>query len=221
MPYITHTTSFHSNKITLLLSLFIGFSDPLSAYANTRAFLDYRVMGFRECVAEVARYMTNVEGLDMKDPMRVRLLNHLENYLAQRELAINAAVAASAQMGIPKVHTPPTLTPAGIAIQHTPGPFIPIPSHRASPDHLSPPATFATEGIPLNVALPTPVISFATTATVPVFGAAPIASIGTIPTANIPTCTAKIEQPISPIKKMSTINGKTPFRPWADATKND
>ena len=156
----THNKTYHSNKITHLLSLFTGFSDPLSAYANTQAFLDYRVMGFRECVAEVARYMTNVEGLDMKDPMRIRLLNHLENYLAQRELAINAAVAASAQMGIPKVHAPPILTPAGIAIQHTPGPFISIPSQQASPDHLSPPATFAAEGIPLNVNHPTPVISF-------------------------------------------------------------
>ena len=38
----------------------------------------------------------------MKDSLRVRMLNHLENYLAQRELAINAAVVASAQMGLPK-----------------------------------------------------------------------------------------------------------------------
>ena len=197
-----------------------GFNDPLSAYTNTRAFLDYRVMGFRECVAEVARYMTNVEGLDMKDPMRVRLLNHLENYLAQRELAINAAVAASAQMGMPKFS--PAL-PTGIAIQPTTGPFIPIPSHRTSPDRLSP--TFTAEGIPLSVALPTPVISFATTATVPVFG--PAASIGTHPSANISLATAKIEQqpPTSPpVKKFQTTsaNGKQqPFRPWADSTQND
>ena len=39
----------------------------------------------------------------MKDSLRVHMLNHLENYLAQRELAINAAVAASAQMGLPKL----------------------------------------------------------------------------------------------------------------------
>lgn len=212
-----------SLKFKLLLFLLLaGFTDPLSAYSNTRAFLDYRVMGFRECVAEVARYMTNVEGLDMKDPMRVRVLNHLENYLTQRELAINAAVAASAQMGLPKLSPPTTLPPAGIAIQHAPGPFVPIPTQRASPDgNLSPPTTFA---------LPTPVISFApTTATVPVFGAAHIAT----PTAHPPIISlAKIEAmaqvpPGSPTKKLSTSTSsspsatKQPFRPWADPTDDD
>lgn len=185
-------------------------------------------MGFRECVAEVARYMTNVEGLDMKDPMRVRLLNHLENYLAQRELAINAAVAASAQMGVPKI-TPPPPPPTlatGIAIQHTPGPFIPIPApQRGSPEGVSP-----TEGgrIPISMALPTPVISFAPTATVPVFGATPIASIGTPHGMPIVPIATKMEGPVSPIKKHTpspTANNTTspssttklPFRPWADA----
>ena len=192
-----------------------GFIDPLSPYANTRAFLDYRVMGFRECVAEVARYMTNVEGIDMKDPLRVRLLNHLENILAQRELGINAAavVASTPQIGIPRVHSPPT----GITIQPTPGPFIPI--QRPSPDLHSP--TF-TDGV--TIALQTPVISFATTTTVPVFRPPPIASLAPLPTANIPI-TTKIEQPSSPTKVMkvalSTVNNKTPFRPWADETNDD
>ena len=198
--------------------MLIGFTDPLSAYANTRAFLDYRVMGFRECASEVARYMANVEGLEMKDPLRVRMLNHLENFLAQRELAINAAVAASAQMSVHKVQSPQPIT-----IHPTPGPFIPIQTHQRSPT--SPPATL-TECIPISVALPTSVISFANTATVPVFGATPIASLGTLPTATIPITTAKIEpakimtkieQPHSPIKLIRTITStKTPFRPWAN-----
>jgi YRPW motif-containing protein len=167
-------------------------------------------MGFRECVAEVARYMTNVEGLDMKDPMRIRLLNHLENYLAQRELAINAAVAASSQMGVPKFSPIPT----NITLQPTPGPFIPITTttQRATPDRISP--TFP-EGIPRIALSTTPVISFASsTATVPVFGAAPMA---TIPT-TIPV--TKVEQPsVSPVKK--SFNSKQPFRPWADAHIDD
>ena len=175
-------------------------------------------MGFRECASEVARYMANVEGLEMKDPLRLRMLSHLENFLAQRELAINAAVAASAQMGLPRVPSPP----AGITIHPTPGPFIPI---QRSPT--SPPATL-TECIPISVALPTPVISFANTATVPVFGATPIASLGTLPTATIPITTAKIdhsvslfEQPHSPIKPFKTVNlTKTPFRPWANDEKD-
>ena len=49
-----------------------------------------------------SEHLTSVEGLGMKDSLRVHMLNHLENYLAQRELAINAAVVASAQMGLPK-----------------------------------------------------------------------------------------------------------------------
>ena len=182
-----------------------GFTDPLSAYSNTRAFLDYRVMGFRECVAEVARYTTNVEGLDMKDPLRVRLLNHLENFLAQRELAINAAVAASSQMGggLQKM-------PATIAIQSVHSPFIAIPSQRSSPNHMSPPAPLTSpDGMtPISVGLPTPVISFATTATVPVFGAAPIASVGPAPPQKI----AKLEQPPTSPSKPT----KAPFRPWAN-----
>lgn len=213
-------------RIIKLLFFFLpppGFIDPLSAYANTRAFLDYRVMGFRECVSEVARYLTNVEGMDMKDPMRVHLLNHLENFLAQRELAIKAAVAASAQMGLPKLPPAPIPIPAGAA------PFVSIPQ-RASPDSLSPPATFSPKAVTLpqfSVALPTPVISFATTANVPVFRAATIPALGSLPTATIPTPngTAKSElhQPCSPTKtviKTATPN-KTPFRPWADATDED
>lgn len=163
-----------------------GFSDPFSAYGNTRAFLDYRIMGFREAVAESARYLTSVEGMDMKDPLRSRLLNHLETYLAQRELAINAAVAASAQMGLPKVSqaTPipvPTIVNVPTAVSTIPvsAPYAPLTPPRASPDNLSPPATFTSIEQPLpkfNVAFPTatPIISFASTANVPtVFRAAP------------------------------------------------
>ena len=143
------------------------------------------------------------------------MLSHLENFLAQRELAINAAVAASAQMGVPRVPSPP----AGITIHPTPGPFIPIQTQRSP----TTPTASLTECIPISVALPTPVISFANTATMPVFGATSIASLGTLPTATIPITTAKIdqsvsrfEQPLSPIKPFKTITiAKTPFRPWA------
>ena len=121
----------------------------------------------------------------MKDPLRSRLLNHLENYLAQRELAINAAVAASAQMGIPKVSqaTPvpvPTIVnvPTVTTIPVSAAPYAPLTPPRASPDNLSPPAIFSATEQPLprfSVAFPaTPIISFASTATIPtVFRAAP------------------------------------------------
>uniref|UniRef100_V9L7Q6 Hairy/enhancer-of-split related with YRPW motif protein 1-like protein n=1 Tax=Callorhinchus milii TaxID=7868 RepID=V9L7Q6_CALMI len=47
--------------------------------------MDYRSLGFRECLAEVARYLTIIEGLDNSDPLRVRLVSHLNNYASQRE----------------------------------------------------------------------------------------------------------------------------------------
>ena len=49
--------------------------------------LDYRGIGFRECVAEVARYLAAAEGLDFNDPLRLRLLGHLEAaaFNSQRE----------------------------------------------------------------------------------------------------------------------------------------
>ncbi|CAH0390614.1 unnamed protein product [Bemisia tabaci] len=49
--------------------------------------MDYHNIGFRECAAEVARYLVTVEGLDIQDPLRLRLMSHLQCFAAQRELA--------------------------------------------------------------------------------------------------------------------------------------
>uniref|UniRef100_A0A3B4BAI1 Uncharacterized protein n=1 Tax=Periophthalmus magnuspinnatus TaxID=409849 RepID=A0A3B4BAI1_9GOBI len=38
---------------------------------------DFLSLGFRECVSEVSRYLSSVEGLDCMDPLRSRLLSHL------------------------------------------------------------------------------------------------------------------------------------------------
>lgn len=52
--------------------------------------MDYRSLGFRECLAEVARYLSIIEGMDTADPLRVRLVSHLNNYATQREAANSA-----------------------------------------------------------------------------------------------------------------------------------
>lgn len=52
--------------------------------------LDYRIVGFRECATEVARYLVTVEGMDIQEPLRLRLLSHLQCYCAQREAAAAA-----------------------------------------------------------------------------------------------------------------------------------
>ena len=54
--------------------------------------VDYRGVGFRECAAEVARYLVAVEGLDLQDPLRMRLLSHLQSYSAQKEAAAKASL---------------------------------------------------------------------------------------------------------------------------------
>lgn len=47
--------------------------------------MDYRGLGFRECLAETARYLSMIEGLDNTDPLRIRLVSHLNSYASQRE----------------------------------------------------------------------------------------------------------------------------------------
>ncbi|KAE8286453.1 Hairy/enhancer-of-split related with YRPW motif protein 2 Protein gridlock [Larimichthys crocea] len=49
--------------------------------------LDFLSLGFRECVTEVSRYLSSVEGLDSSDPLRSRLLSHLTSCVSQRDAA--------------------------------------------------------------------------------------------------------------------------------------
>ncbi|KAG5879024.1 hypothetical protein JTB14_009662 [Gonioctena quinquepunctata] len=64
------------------------------AYDPHKYAMDYHGMGFRECVAEVARYLERIEGLDVQNPLRLRLTSHLQCCAAQRELASKQATTA-------------------------------------------------------------------------------------------------------------------------------
>ncbi|XP_025408444.1 hairy/enhancer-of-split related with YRPW motif protein 1-like [Sipha flava] len=57
------------------------------AYDPSKYAMDYHNIGFRECAAEVARYLESVEGMNGRDPLRERLLSHLQYFAAQREYA--------------------------------------------------------------------------------------------------------------------------------------
>lgn len=57
--------------------------------------MDYHVIGFQECVSEVARYLIAHEGMDIQNPLRMRLLSHLRCFAAQRELSIKSATAST------------------------------------------------------------------------------------------------------------------------------
>ncbi|XP_052748908.1 hairy/enhancer-of-split related with YRPW motif protein [Galleria mellonella] len=72
------------------------------AYDPQRYAMDYHSIGFRECAAEVARYLVSCEGLDIQDPLRLRLMSHLQCFAAQRELA-----AKSANWGYPQYPSTP------------------------------------------------------------------------------------------------------------------
>ncbi|XP_042188758.1 hairy/enhancer-of-split related with YRPW motif protein 2 [Callorhinchus milii] len=50
--------------------------------------MDFMSIGFRECLSEVARYLSSVEGLDSSDPLRLRLVSHLNSCACQREAAV-------------------------------------------------------------------------------------------------------------------------------------
>lgn len=62
------------------------------AFDPQRYAMDYHVIGFQECVSEVARYLITHEGMDIQNPMRMRLLSHLRCFAAQRELSAKASV---------------------------------------------------------------------------------------------------------------------------------
>uniref|UniRef100_A0A672S5J2 Hes-related family bHLH transcription factor with YRPW motif 2 n=1 Tax=Sinocyclocheilus grahami TaxID=75366 RepID=A0A672S5J2_SINGR len=55
--------------------------------------MDFMSIGFRECLTEVARYLSSVEGLDSSDPLRVRLVSHLSSCASQREAAAMTSMA--------------------------------------------------------------------------------------------------------------------------------
>jgi hairy and enhancer of split related with YRPW motif len=53
--------------------------------------MDYHIIGFRECASEVARYLVTIEGMDIQDPLRLRLMSHLQCFVAQRELSAKSS----------------------------------------------------------------------------------------------------------------------------------
>ncbi|EDW46860.1 GM20733 [Drosophila sechellia] len=66
--------------------------DSLS-YDPQRVAMDYHIIGFRECAAEVARYLVTIEGMDIQDPLRLRLMSHLQYFVQQRELSAKSCAS--------------------------------------------------------------------------------------------------------------------------------
>ena len=49
-------------------------------YSDPRLAMEYHAVGFRECVAEVSRYLLTVEGLDIHNTLCLRLMSHLNTF---------------------------------------------------------------------------------------------------------------------------------------------
>lgn len=104
--------------------------------------MDYHIIGFRECASEVARYLINTEGMDIQDPLRMRLISHLQCFVAQREL--------SAKSGSPANWTHPPYQPNYATPYHQN-----YPSHLSSSNgyipNLPPPTATITPVPPSNI----------------------------------------------------------------------
>lgn len=54
--------------------------------------MDYHAVGWGECAAEVGRYLITMEGLDERDPLRLRLLSHLQSFHRDHSHTTNPTV---------------------------------------------------------------------------------------------------------------------------------
>lgn len=76
------TFEYFSIDVLTIIIFLPGYFDPhLLA-------MDYRTMGFRECLAEVVRYLGSFEkfqGRESADPLQDRLVSHLNNYISEIE----------------------------------------------------------------------------------------------------------------------------------------
>ncbi|XP_064476217.1 hairy/enhancer-of-split related with YRPW motif protein-like [Ornithodoros turicata] len=175
--------------------------------------MDYHNMGFRECASEVARYLVAIEGIDLQDPLRLRLMSHLQCYSTQREIAAKSANSSwtAASPGVPTPQYPPPLPvpspqhPATSAssspadsytssgLESSPGSFRqPFPSSRSSHQHsmsLSPPS-----GLTL--------------------GAAHVGSNQYFPNHGFVPPTSSTSMPGAYGTELSQQTGVKPYRPW-------
>lgn len=107
--------------------------------------MDYRSLGFRECLAETARYLSFMEGLDSADPLRIRLVSHLNSYVCQREAHAGLGqLAWGHTFGTPPSHLAHHL----LRQQQQPGQVRPCcPSSPCSPPSPTTPLSSPTESL--------------------------------------------------------------------------
>ncbi|XP_034107385.1 hairy/enhancer-of-split related with YRPW motif protein [Drosophila albomicans] len=120
-------------------------------YDPQRVAMDYHIIGFRECAAEVARYLVTIEGMDIQDPLRLRLMSHLQYFSQQREISASggyqpncAATAYGAQGYGPVAGSASSYVASSSSAYMNP-----------SPHHVSRSSVSTTSGAGASDALPT------------------------------------------------------------------
>ncbi|XP_028986399.1 hairy/enhancer-of-split related with YRPW motif protein 1-like [Betta splendens] len=128
---------------------------------------DYHSLGFRECLAETARYLSLIEGRDGADPLRVRLVSHLSSYVSQREAHAGLEhLAWGSAYGAAAAHLPHPLLLSHPQAR-TPAPKSSPPSSSSSSSSSSTSSSSATEAsglsrlsaLPLTLPVPTSKLS--------------------------------------------------------------
>ncbi|XP_051992327.1 hairy/enhancer-of-split related with YRPW motif-like protein [Xyrauchen texanus] len=65
-------------------------------YLDARALaVDYRMLGFRECLGEVVRYLSSLEGVASSDPIGARLVSHLSHCASELDPLLQSPAALS------------------------------------------------------------------------------------------------------------------------------
>lgn len=66
---------------------FFSFAGPFDAHGFA---MNYQISGIRECATEVARYLNSHEGMNIENPLRMRLMSHLQGFVTQQEITIKS-----------------------------------------------------------------------------------------------------------------------------------
>ena len=123
-------------------------------YDQSRVARDYHGVGFRECATEVSRYLVSVEGMDIQDPLRIRLMSHLQMFIAQRTTPPTPAPPATPAQNYYNYTPPPTM--AGYGYEKTEfDPYV-VPSSSA-PARSNPGTNYT---MTMTASVPNPAIGF-------------------------------------------------------------
>ncbi|CDQ94210.1 unnamed protein product [Oncorhynchus mykiss] len=194
---------------------------------------DYRSLGFRECLSETARYLSIMEGWNSVNPLRVRLVSHLNNYASQRDIHTGLTGHPGQLAWGSALRTPSA---------HLPHPLLPLPQGRTLAPHStsSPPSSCSISSSSSSSSMSSP-CSTETSVTSRLSVTAPSEALRVPPNDNLPlglalsVSASKLSQPppllsslsafsfttfplVSPAalnsSGSSTALGNQPYRPW-------